>query len=60
MYMPKLRELDRNILSFWKGIPQSILGWNRTKINTMLFNILDVSVGYVSTRFTAQKMKFSI
>ena len=60
MYMPKLRELDRNILSFWKGIPQSILGWNRIKINTMLFNILDVSVGYVSTRFTAQKMKFSI
>ena len=60
MYMSKLRELDRNILSFWKGIPQSILGWNRIKINTMLFNILDVSVGYVSTRFTAQKMKFSI
>ena len=60
MHMPKLRELDRNILSFWKGIPQSILGWNRIKINTMLFNILDVSVGYVSTRFTAQKMKFSI
>ena len=60
MYMPKLRELDRNILSFWKGIPQSILGWNRIKINTMLFNVLDVSVGYVSTRFTAQKMKFSI
>ena len=60
MYMPKLRELDRNILSFWKGIPQPILGWNRIKINTTLFNILDVSVGYVSTRFSAQKMKFSI
>ena len=52
MHMPNLKELDRNILSFWKGITQSNLGWNWIKIHTTLFYILDVSVGYVSAGFS--------